>query len=79
MFDAGLVEEVRRLQALPRPLSHVAAQGVGYLEVLDLLAGRVGLAQTIERVQARSRQFAKRQETWFRGLEEVRAWPLSWR
>jgi tRNA dimethylallyltransferase len=77
MFGAGLVEEVRSLQSLPRPLSHVAAQGVGYLEVLDHLAGRVGLSETIERVRARSRQFAKRQATWFRGLEEVRAWPLS--
>ena len=77
MFDAGLVDEVRGLHSLSRPLSHVAAQGVGYLEVIDLLAGRVGLPETMERVRARSRQFAKRQGTWFRGLEEVRAWPLS--
>ena len=68
MFDAGLVEEVRGLQALGRPLSHVAAQGVGYLEVLDMLAGK---GRTWPRrsnaFEARSRQFAKRQATWFRG------------
>ena len=28
------------------------------------------------RVQARTRQFAKRQATWFRGLAEVRSWPV---
>ncbi|HEY2159368.1 MAG TPA: hypothetical protein VGH33_27330, partial [Isosphaeraceae bacterium] len=35
------------------------------------------LATTIARVQARTRQFAKRQATWFRGLAEVRPWPVD--
>ena len=38
-----------------------------------MLAGEASLSQTIERIQARTRQFAKRQATWFRGLEEVRS------
>jgi len=77
MFDDGLVEEVRALTTAPRPLGRVAAQGVGYSEVTDLLAGRASLVETVTRVQARTRQFAKRQGTWFRGLAEVRPWPLS--
>ncbi len=72
-FDAGLVEEVRTLQAAPRPLCSVAAQAIGYREVIAMLAGEVSLSQTIEHVQARTRQFAKRQATWFRGLAEVRS------
>jgi tRNA dimethylallyltransferase len=76
MFDAGLVEEVRALWSSPRPLSAVAAQGVGYREVIEMLEGKVGLTETMERVRARSRQFAKRQCTWFRGLVEVRPWPV---
>lgn len=72
MFDAGLVEEVRALMAGARPLSAVAAQAVGYREVIELLAGKFALAETIQQVQTRSRQFAKRQTTWFRGLSEVR-------
>ena len=56
--------------------SVAASQGVGYREVLDHLAGRVRLEATIARVQARTRQFAKRQATWFRGLAEVRPWPV---
>jgi tRNA dimethylallyltransferase len=76
MFDEGLVDEVRRLSAGSRPWSDVAAQGVGYKEVLDLLAGRASEAESIARVQLRTRQFAKRQATWFRGLTEVRAWPV---
>ncbi len=76
-FDAGLVEEVRSLRDGDRPLSSVAAQAIGYREVLAMLEGRATLAETIERIQARSRQFAKRQGTWFRGLEEVRAFPVD--
>ena len=76
MFADGLVEEVRRLQAGPQPIGPTAAQGVGYREVLDHLEGRLDEAETIERVQARTRQFAKRQMTWFRGLAEVERWPI---
>ena len=76
MFDAGLVEEVRALWSAPRPLSAVAAQGVGYREVIEMLEGKAELTVTMERVRARSRQFAKRQCTWFRGLVEVRPWPV---
>ncbi|MFO0891023.1 MAG: tRNA (adenosine(37)-N6)-dimethylallyltransferase MiaA [Isosphaeraceae bacterium] len=77
MFEAGLVDEVRRLQAGPRPLSGVAAQGVGYREVIVMLEGKAGLPETVDLVRTRSRQFAKRQATWFRGLEEVRPFPIS--
>ncbi|WP_165071758.1 tRNA (adenosine(37)-N6)-dimethylallyltransferase MiaA [Paludisphaera rhizosphaerae] len=71
MFDAGLIDEVQRLQAGPRPMGSVAAQGVGYKEVIAHLAGGADLRQTIDLIQTRTRQFAKRQGTWFRGLSEV--------
>jgi tRNA dimethylallyltransferase len=75
MFDEGLVEEVRRLRGLPRPVSREAAQALGYKEVFDHLDGRADLEQTIARIQLRSRNFAKRQITWFRHLPECR--PLT--
>jgi tRNA dimethylallyltransferase len=78
MLDEGLVDEVRRLRDAPRPIGPVAAQGVGYREVLDLLDGRIGdLSEAADRIRARTRQFAKRQATWFRGLSEVRPWPVE--
>ena len=77
MFADGLVEEVRALRSGPRPLSMVPSQGVGYREVIDLLEGRGDLANAVSMTQARTRQFAKRQATWFRGLVEVRAWPVA--
>jgi tRNA dimethylallyltransferase len=76
MFEAGLVDEVRGLMEGANPLGTVASQGVGYREVISLLAGNATLDETIRRVQARTRQFAKRQRTWFRGLAEVSHWPV---
>jgi tRNA dimethylallyltransferase len=68
MFEQGLVEEVRALRQLPQPLSREASQALGYQEVADLLDGKAGLDDTIARVQTGSRNFAKRQLTWFRRL-----------
>lgn len=71
MMAAGLVEEVERLRAGPRPMSSTAAQAVGYQEMIEWLDGRASRPEAVARIQARTRQFAKRQETWFRGLAEV--------
>jgi tRNA dimethylallyltransferase len=76
-FEAGFVDEVRGLMAGPRPISDVAAQAIGYREVIAMLEGKASKFETIERIQARTRQFAKRQATWFRGLEEVQMLPVS--
>jgi tRNA dimethylallyltransferase len=70
MFAGGLVQEVRALRELPCPLSREAAQALGYKEVLAHLEGQASLDETIARVQVRTRQFAKRQLTWFRNLPE---------
>jgi tRNA dimethylallyltransferase len=72
MFAGGLVEEVRALRALPRPLSREAAQALGYKEVMRHLDGLASLEETVALVQTRTRQFAKRQVTWFRHLPECR-------
>jgi tRNA dimethylallyltransferase len=72
MIEQGLVEEVRALRQMERPLSREAAQALGYKEMFDCLDGLLGLEETIERIQTRSRQFAKRQISWFRHLPECR-------
>ncbi len=76
MFAEGLVNEVRSLLAAG-PFSHTAAQALGYREVLAHLAGEHSLEETMALVKQRTRQFAKRQETWFRSLIECRAVPMS--
>jgi tRNA dimethylallyltransferase len=76
-FDSSLVDEVRSLQRGPRPLCNVAAQAIGYREVIAMLAGATTLSQTVDLIQTRSRQFAKRQATWFRALEELHSMPIN--
>lgn len=72
MFANGLVDEVRGLLARGVQFSHTAAQALGYREVLSHLAGDCTLEFAKERVQARTRAFARRQLTWFRSLSECR-------
>ncbi len=72
MIAEGLVEEVRALRRLEQPLSREAAQALGYKEMFDHFDGRADLEETIRRIQTRSRQFAKRQITWFRHLPPCR-------
>lgn len=68
MFAVGLVEEVRGLLALPKPLSREAGQALGYKETIAHLRGEMDLEETVREVKTRSRNFAKRQLTWFRQL-----------
>ncbi|MCA9120160.1 MAG: tRNA (adenosine(37)-N6)-dimethylallyltransferase MiaA [Planctomycetaceae bacterium] len=70
MFQSGLVDEVTQLVDRYGELGRTAAQAVGYREVIDFLQTGSDLRKTIEKVQARTRQFARRQETWFRSLAE---------
>lgn len=78
MFSAGLVDEVRGLLGQPQPLSRTARKAVGYREVIECLHGERGLPETVELVKTHTRQLAKRQRTWFRGLSECRLIPAGW-
>ncbi len=72
MFEAGLVDEVRGLPGRFGQLSRTASQAVGYREVIAHLQKGESLDATVRRVMARTHQFARRQETWFRSLSECR-------
>jgi len=77
MFAAGFVDEVAGLLSRHGSLSRTASQAVGYSEVIDHVRGQRDLQTTIEAVKARTRQFARRQDTWFRSLSECRLFPLE--
>lgn len=72
MIAAGWVDEVRRLQACGRPLSHTAAEATGYRELIDHLAGKMTLHEAVERIKIATRQLARRQMKWFRRFREVK-------
>jgi tRNA dimethylallyltransferase len=67
MFSRGLVEETRRLLAQGLAENPTAMQAIGYRQVVEHLRGERGLPETIELVKTRTRKYAKRQLTWFRG------------
>lgn len=77
MLAGGLVEEVAGLISQYGQLGRTAAQAVGYREVLEHLSGQHTLAETTNLIQAHTRQFARRQEIWFRGLKELQPVALT--
>lgn len=72
MFAAGLESEVQALLTEFGELGRTASQAVGYREMIDLVEGRTTLDEATQKTKTRTRQFAKRQMTWFRSLEECR-------
>jgi tRNA dimethylallyltransferase len=66
MFQQGLIQETERLLARGLAANPTAMQALGYRQVVDYLNGIRPLAETIELVKIRTRQFAKRQMTWFK-------------
>ena len=67
MLADGLVDEVRRLSQSPHGLAGTARQALGYKEILAHLEEGVPLSECVEQLRIRTRQFSKRQCTFFRG------------
>jgi tRNA dimethylallyltransferase len=66
MFRRGLVDETRELLQRGLEQNQTAMQAIGYRQVVEHLRGGISLPETIGQVKIRTRQFAKRQLTWFR-------------
>jgi tRNA dimethylallyltransferase len=71
MLDAGLLDEVRTLAAAG-PLSRTAHQALGYRELLRHVEDGEPLDPCIDEAIRRTRQFARRQEAWFRRDPRIR-------
>ena len=73
MFAQGLVAETQLLIERGLAQNQTAMQAIGYRQVVEHLRGERSLGETIALVKIRTRQFAKRQMTWFR-----RQLPVKW-
>jgi tRNA dimethylallyltransferase len=71
MFARGLVDETRELLKRGLAQNKTAMQAIGYRQVVEYLQGERSLPETIELVKIRTRQFAKRQLTWFRAQSDT--------
>jgi len=65
MFEQGLVSEVQKLVAAGLLQGRTAQRALGYSQVLSHLQGEVSLEAAIEETKRATRQYARRQETWF--------------
>lgn len=68
MIADGLTEEVKSLQAYRK---HNALQTVGYKELFEYLDGNIQLDDAIALIKKNTRNYAKRQLTWFRKIEKI--------
>jgi tRNA dimethylallyltransferase len=73
MFARGLVDETRALLECGLAENPTAMQAIGYRQVVEYLRGARALPETVELVKTKTRQFAKRQMTWFQ-----RQLPVEW-
>ncbi len=69
MIDNGLLEEVKSLYS--DKLSNQAVKAIGYQEIYDYLDNKISLEEAINLIKQHSRNYAKRQMTWYRNRENV--------
>ena len=77
MMDQGLLSETRQLLANDPPPGRTARQALGYRELIEHLEEGVPLDAAVNQIKTGTRQFAKRQHTWFRNLEECDSVPVT--
>ncbi len=73
MFERGLVEEVRGLLARGVPETAAPFRALGYRHVVAHVRGRMSLDEAVTLTKGETRQYAKRQMTWFRKMAGI-AW-----
>lgn len=76
MVDEGLMEEVRRLDAAGLRRGRTAPRALGYAQFLRVVDGEADVGQAAEETIVATRQFARRQLTWFRADPRI-TW-LNW-
>lgn len=72
MIEQGLVDEVKRLQQAGYGSNLNSLQTVGYREVFDYFEQKFDLDEMVRLIKQRTRNYAKRQLTWFRKDERVK-------
>lgn len=76
MVDRGLLAEVRRLDAQGLRRGKTASRALGYSQFLQVIDGHASIAEAAEGTIVATRQFARRQLTWFRADPRI-SW-LDW-
>ena len=76
-LEVGMIEEVRGLLAEGIPAEDLIYYGLEYKFVTEYLVGKMTYDEMFQRLEIAIHQFAKRQMTWFRGMER-RGFTIHW-
>jgi tRNA dimethylallyltransferase len=71
LFSQGLIEETSKLLSEGYSAKSKPMQSLGYRQAVSAISGTISLAQAIEECRIKTRQYAKRQRTWFRTETDV--------
>ena len=71
MMKSGLLDECKELQKMGLTSDMQSMQGIGYKEILYYLEGKISLDIAINMIKQGSRNYAKRQLTWFKRDKRV--------
>ncbi len=71
MVENGLINEVDNLLKMGYDEKNTAMQGLGYKELIPYIEDKKTLTEAIEEIKKRTRNFAKRQLSWFRHMNEI--------
>jgi len=73
MIDNGLIDEVKNLynNFQLNPEKHQSMKGIGYKELISYLRGEISLDTAIDQIKQHSRNYAKRQITWFKRYDNI--------
>ena len=74
MFEAALVDEVKRLVDMGYARDLPAMSGIGYKEVAEYLAGERTIASAVERTKTGTHRLARHQNAWFKRADKRIQW-----
>ncbi|NLT47946.1 MAG: tRNA (adenosine(37)-N6)-dimethylallyltransferase MiaA [Clostridiales bacterium] len=77
MIEAGLVDEVRMLLGQGLTEDDNSMKGIGYKELIGFLKSEYSLEEAVKRIKQNSRNYAKRQMTWFRRYKDIKWFDLT--
>lgn len=77
-LDEGMVDEIRGLIDNGVPVERLLRYGLEYKFVTQYIIGELAYDEMVSLLEIAIHQFAKRQMTWFRGMEERRGIPIHW-
>ena len=77
LMEQGLLDEVKGLLDMGLTEEAISMKGIGYKELIAFINGEYDLKTAIEKIQQNTRNYAKRQLTWFRRYDKIKWFNLS--